>query len=209
VKQVGIIGFGPLGKQLFNMLIEDEWKEENIFIFDDNIKVDNKHLFRFNEYNRFKDNLEFIITLGYHNLKIKNEIIKELLHNNYILFSFIHKNAYVHPLAKVGKSVIIFPGSIIEQNAQIMDGGICYDSTIVAHDCVIYKAVFIAPSVTICGYTSIGEESFIGAGTIVGNNLNVGKNVKIGMASAVQKDINDDICALGNPLKIVKNLELI
>ena len=206
--KVGIIGFGPLGKQLLIMLQESGVKDNNIILFDDNIDHNKDTHFPFNDYQRVDEDIEYIVALGYHNLNAKRKILNYLLSKKANILSFIHKTAYIHPLAKIGHSVIIFPGCIIEQNVHLANGCISYNATVIAHDCTIGNSTFMAPNVTICGNTTVGDCSFIGASTTIGNNLYIGDNVKIGMSSSIQNNVDNNIQCIGNPMKIVKKLLL-
>ncbi len=49
------------------------------------------------------------------------------------------------------------------------------------------------------------ELNFIGIGATIIQGVNIGKNVTIGAGSVVIKDIPDNVIALGNPAKILKN----
>ncbi|RHE88532.1 acetyltransferase, partial [Bacteroides intestinalis] len=51
-----------------------------------------------------------------------------------------------------------------------------------------------------------GEGSWIGAGTTIIPGVKVGKWSVIGAGSVVTKDIPDNVLAVGNRCKIIKNL---
>ncbi|ONI40506.1 maltose O-acetyltransferase [Candidatus Epulonipiscium fishelsonii] len=53
---------------------------------------------------------------------------------------------------------------------------------------------------------TIGDNTWIGGGTIVCPGVNIGKNVVIGAGSVVSKDIPDNVVAVGNPCKVIRNL---
>ena len=52
----------------------------------------------------------------------------------------------------------------------------------------------------------IGENTWIGAGVIVVPGVRIGKNVVIGAGSIVTKDIPDNVVAVGNPCKILREV---
>ena len=74
------------------------------------------------------------------------------------------------------------------------------------HDCVIGRAVHIAPGAHLCGGITVGERTLIGAGATVIPNLRIGSDVVIGAGATVVGDIPDGVTALGTPARIVKNL---
>ena len=53
---------------------------------------------------------------------------------------------------------------------------------------------------------SIGDNVWIGGNSIVCPGVKIGNNVTIGAGSVVTKDIPDNVLALGNPSKVVKEL---
>ena len=52
----------------------------------------------------------------------------------------------------------------------------------------------------------IGENTWIGSGVIIVPGVKVGKNVVIGTGSIVTKDIPDNVVAVGNPCRILREV---
>ena len=52
----------------------------------------------------------------------------------------------------------------------------------------------------------IGANSWIGAGAIIMPGVTIGKNVVIGAGSIVTKDIPDNVIAVGNPCKVLREV---
>lgn len=53
---------------------------------------------------------------------------------------------------------------------------------------------------------TIGHNVWIGGNAIIGPGVTIGNNVTIGAGSVVTKDIPDNVLALGNPCKVIKEL---
>ena len=53
---------------------------------------------------------------------------------------------------------------------------------------------------------SIGDNVWIGGNSVIFPGVTIGDNVTIGAGSIVTKDIPDNVLALGNPCKVVKDL---
>ena len=53
---------------------------------------------------------------------------------------------------------------------------------------------------------SIGDNVWIGGNTVIFPGVTIGDNVTIGAGSVVTKDVPDNVLALGNPCKIVKEI---
>ncbi|EOT5207136.1 sugar O-acetyltransferase [Escherichia coli] len=98
-------------------------------------------------------------------------------------------------------------------NCTILDG-----ATITIGDNVMF-----APNVSLLGIThpvdpkyrrrgvfslpiSIGDNVWIGANSVVMPNVKIGNNVVIGAGSVVTKDIPDNCIAVGNPCKVLREL---
>lgn len=52
----------------------------------------------------------------------------------------------------------------------------------------------------------IGNNTWIGGGTIICPGVKIGNNVTIGAGSVVTKDIKDNVIAVGNPCRVIKNI---
>lgn len=52
----------------------------------------------------------------------------------------------------------------------------------------------------------IGENTWIGAGVIIVPGIKIGKNVIIGAGSIVTKDIPDNVVAVGNPCRVIREV---
>ena len=201
--KIGLIGFGSVGKQLYNTLLENNYLNENIYIFADDIIVnDSERKYKFEDFKLdvFKD-LYFIPTLGYLSKNLKYEILRYLNENNYNLFTFIHPSAFVSKNAKIGKGVIIYPLCNIDQGVVVEDGTIILNSSIIAHDTHIGKCTYIAPGACLSGFINVGELSFIGTAVTIANNVVVGRNSTIAIGTCLTKDIEPDSFVIGNPFK--------
>jgi galactoside O-acetyltransferase len=52
----------------------------------------------------------------------------------------------------------------------------------------------------------IGENAWIGAGAIILPGVTIGKNTVIGAGSVVTKDIPDNVVAVGNPCRVMREV---
>ena len=52
----------------------------------------------------------------------------------------------------------------------------------------------------------IGENTWIGAGVIIVPGVRIGKNTVIGAGSIVTKDIPDNVVAVGNPCRVLREI---
>ncbi len=54
----------------------------------------------------------------------------------------------------------------------------------------------------------IGDGCWIGGGVTINPGVRIGKNVVIGAGSVVTKDIPDNVVAVGNPCRVIRQLEV-
>ena len=117
----------------------------------------------------------------------------------------ISPEAIVDESVKIDEGTVVRPGCIIDVDSYVGKNCIVSTNTTVGHDCIIDDHCHIAPGVNISGAVNIGKLSFIGVGATIIQGIKIGKNVTIGAGSVVIKDIPDNVIAVGNPAKIVKN----
>ncbi len=205
---IGLIGYGALGVQIENILFEIGIKKDQIIYFDDFIPKRN-NVFSFNSYlkKQFED-VCFIVCLGYKHLALKKEILGKLLDNGRNLYQLIHKTSYVNATSSIGKGVVIYPNCNIDYKVIINDGALINNSVTISHESKIGSSTYIAPGVIVNGNVNIGECSFIGSGTIISNNINIGKNAVVGISSCITNSLPDNIKCIGNPLRIIKEIDI-
>ncbi len=199
-----MIGYGSVGKQLYNTLLENGYTAEQVYIFDDNVTPDEqRRIFKFSDYKepRFSE-LHFIPTLGYLSKMVRYNVLNYLIENGFKIFSFVHPTAFVSKNATIGRGVIIYPMCNIDQGCVVEDGAIILNSSIVAHDTVIGKCSYLAPGVCISGFVKVEELCFIGTSATLANNITVGRNSTVAMGTCLTKDIPEGTSVIGNPFKI-------
>jgi len=212
-KKIGIIGYGPLGQLIENFIIEEQGRDLlDIYYFDDALYSeghDKSFPFRDFDNNRFKD-YSFYVGLGYNHLSLRKDICDQLLRNKFALPTFVHRTSYINPTVKIAHGVFVYPLSNLDQHVCIEDGVIINNSATISHNTLIEACTFISPGVTIAGNVKIGKFCFVGAGVVIANNVRIGNNVKIGIGSNITMDIENDLCVIGNPVKILnKNFKLL
>lgn len=86
------------------------------------------------------------------------------------------------------------------------------DNVLLAPNVQIYTAAHpVSPAVRLTGKEyakpiTIGNNVWIGGGAIICPGVTVGDNVTIGAGSVVNKDIPDNVIAVGNPCRVIKRI---
>lgn len=138
-----------------------------------------------------------------HKIKIWNNI-KDFKHLSFP--NMIHPFSWIGANITLGKGIIIYPGVTINYETVIEDFVTINMNCSLGHNAHISKFSTLSPSVNLGGYTEIGELSFIGIGVNTIQSTKIGKNTIIGGASMIIKDIPDNCTVVGNPGKIIKQL---
>ena len=122
-------------------------------------------------------------------------------------FSFpniISKNAIVSQFASLGEGVLACNGVIIGANAQVKDFVILNTASIVDHDSIIGEFSHISAGACVASNNIIGAHSFVGVGATMLPGVSIGNHSLIGAGSNVIRNIEDNVVAVGNPCKVIK-----
>jgi len=118
--------------------------------------------------------------------------------------TLIHPSVIVGERVKIGQGTIICAGTIITTDLEIGEHVIVNLDCTVAHDDVIGDFVTIAPSVNVSGNVKVGEGTDLGTSSTIINGINIGEWSVIGAGTVVIRDISDNVTAVGNPAKVIK-----
>lgn len=132
---------------------------------------------------------------------VRKKIVKRL---NVEFGKAIHPLSIVSDTVTIGEGTVIMQGAIVQSDAKIGNHCIINTGASVDHECIINDFVHISPHATLCGNVFVGEGTWIGAGSTVLPGIKIGKWSVIGAGSVVAKDIPDNVLAVGNRCKIVK-----
>jgi Acetyltransferase (isoleucine patch superfamily) len=163
-------------------------------------------------YFEYLQQMETYNSLGYteEGHKEKQRILKEL-------FAEVGENSYIqapyHAMwgghhVHLGKNVYVNFNCTFVDDAQIYIG----DGTMIAPNVTIIAASHpISPSLRAEGYgcnkpVYIGENVWIASNVTILPGVHIGNNSIIGAGSVVTKDIPPNVIALGNPIKILREI---
>lgn len=208
-KILAIIGAGHLGQQIAYHAINDNHFNAIVF-FDD-----------FNHYKLINncqilggvDNIldaydkglftDLIIGIGYKHMQERSNLFNRFK-DKIPFVNIIHSSCIVDPSVKLGKGIVMYPGSIIDANVVIGDNVLINIGCVIAHDTNINSNCFLSPSVNLAGFVNVGEKSILGINCTVIDNINIHSNTQIGGGSVVIKNINKNGLYVGNPVRFVR-----
>jgi len=145
---------------------------------------------------------EAIISIGNNGVR---KIIAEKYDLEYI--SAFHPRSVISRFSKIGKGTVAMANCVVNAGATIGDHCILNSGSIIEHDCVIEDFVHISPNATLAGNVKIGEGTHVGIGACIIPGIIIGKWCTIGAGAVITKNIPDFSIVVGNPGRIIKNLE--
>jgi sugar O-acyltransferase (sialic acid O-acetyltransferase NeuD family) len=192
------------------MLLDQDYREEDIFFIDDNGKDIQSNGRNFNvmsshEITTLPSGMPLVIALGDPQ---KRKLVALALNEYRVeLARIIDRTALIRGEVKVEKGVVVSALSIISDGSTIAANVFINSSSVIGHDVVIGENSSISSQVNIGGKCKIGHNVFIGSGAKVRDGITIGDNAIISAGSVVLQNIQSDVVALGNPAKpIAANL---
>lgn len=201
MNKIGVIGGGGHAKVIIDIIKKNGYKNDEIFILDDNLQLGTKVLDvevkgKVIDCLKFPKETKFIIAIG--NNKIREKIASEYKLN---YTSFIHPKSIIGEDVKIGKGCVVMAGVVINSGSIISNHAIVNTSVSIDHDSKLEDFVHLSPGVHMGGTVRIGKRSWVGVGSSVKNNITIGEDVTIGVGSVVVKDIKEKGVYVGCPAK--------
>lgn len=148
-------------------------------------------------------NTKFVIAVGEPSSRAK--VIKRIKEKGYNFETLIHPTAYVGLNSKIGEGTIIQRDVFVSCDCNIGENCLLQPSANIGHNTCIEENCVISTNCAISGGVYIGRETYIAVGVSVIQGANIGNNTVIGMGSVVLRDVPDNVVALGNPARPMKN----
>jgi sugar O-acyltransferase (sialic acid O-acetyltransferase NeuD family) len=117
-----------------------------------------------------------------------------------------HPNSSISATATIGKGSQLLCQSLIAAGSIVGESCIVNHQASIDHECYIGNGIHLAPSSTLCGCVSLGDNVMIGAGAVVLPRVNIGQNTIIGAGSTVTRDLPANVVAVGSPAKIIREI---
>ncbi len=111
----------------------------------------------------------------------------------------ISRWAHLGRKCTLGRGTSVGVGAYVGPEAVVGDNTILNTGCIVEHEVVVGSHNHVAPHVTICGRTRIGDLVMIGAGATVIDGIRIGSNVIVGAGATVVRDILEPGVYVGTP----------
>jgi sugar O-acyltransferase (sialic acid O-acetyltransferase NeuD family) len=112
----------------------------------------------------------------------------------------IHSSAVIGE-AKMGRNIIVCPGSVITSNVFLSNGVLVNLNCTIGHDVIVDEYATLSPGVNISGNTRIGVRAYLGTNSSVRERVRVGNDCILGMGAVLVKDMPDGELWTGVPAR--------
>ena len=148
------------------------------------------------------------VTIAVGEPEIREKLADKCINKGLKLSKLVSPYAHVSKSAVLGDGTIIAPFVSVQAFVKIEKNVAVNTQAIIGHNAIVSEHAVISSQVNLGGSSYVGAKSFIGMGTKVKQLLKIGKLSIVGMGSVVQRDIPDEVIALGNPARVAKkNIE--
>lgn len=210
---LGIYGAGGAGKETLELAKQinavKKCFEDIVFIDDTKPgeKVNSVLCITYKEAIAKYDNsvLRFTIALG--EPKYRNILAEKIRNNGYNLQTLIHPSIYIPDTVHIGNGTIIREFITIACNDCIGENVLVNPFSIIGHDIIIGNNCVLSAGVLCGGHSTIGDNSYLGMRVATQEGSKIGSWCIIGMGSVVERDIEDEIIAIGFPARPMKKNE--
>ncbi len=115
--------------------------------------------------------------------------------------TLVHPSCIVSSAAVLDDACVLCAGAIVGPGTRIGTGAILNTRAAVDHDNRLDEGVHVAPGAVLCGFVSVGRETWIGAGAVVRDHLTIGQRVIVGACATVLRDVPDGQTVDGTPAR--------
>lgn len=207
---LGIYGAGGLGRELLilaRQINEIEHRWENLIFIDDTeglTEKKGKQVISFEEakLKYTSENLELVIAVGEPRSR---RLLREKIDDaGFSLTVLVHPSVTITKWTNLGVGTIICYNCFVSCDVKVGENVLIQPGATIGHDSQIGNDTVISTFVSLSGGCTIGEETYIGLHVPVKENTIIGSQTIVGMGSVVIRDIPDQVIAIGNPARTMK-----
>lgn len=144
-----------------------------------------------------------VVGVGYARIEYRKKVFQKF--SSFIPFAnIIHETAIIDDSAKLGQGLVIMAGCIVDFFTTIEDNVLLNIGSKIAHHSIIKSHSFLAPNVSVAGFTTIGECCNLGISTTVINNVLICDYVRTGAATTLINNIDVRGLYIGTPARLLK-----
>lgn len=201
---VVIIGAGGFGREirqlLFDCLDSDEYRFKGFLGKDMGVADDPevaKLVLGDPQTYLPEPNDRLILAIG--NMQARRRTVESLLERGAQFVNLIHPTAIVADSAKLGTGVILYPFTVVSNEATLADFVKLNYYASAGHNVELGKYCLLAPYATVNGYSTLEDDVYLSTHSTVAPVVKVGTGSKVSANSAVMKDVPPNSFVYGVP----------
>jgi len=203
---------GGFGKEVFDTAkrinkSQDKW-DEILFIDDDpSLGADfyGSKIFAFDAVLDRHHLSSFEVSIANGEPTVRKKIYDKVVARGVKLATIVDDTAIISDTAAMAEGVVVTAYCSVSSSAVVANNVALNTKAIVGHDVTLGEHCVVSSLVNLGGACSVGENSYIGMGVQIKEGVKIGKDVIVGMGSVVYNDIPDEVIALGNPARPMRN----
>lgn len=134
---------------------------------------------------------------------LKEKFIAPLVAGGAEFLTFVHPQALVGGRVKLGKGVVVCPGSILSVDIEVGDFAMVNLNCTVGHDVRIGPWTSVSAQCDITGGATVGKACFFGSRATIIPGKSVGDRTVIAAGAVVMTHLPPDVLAAGNPARVI------
>ena len=146
---------------------------------------------------------KLFLAVGYTQMnEIKEKLFNMYKAKGYEFASYIHPSTVIAQDAELGEGNIFFEGSIVQRGCKIGSGNVFFVRTTIAHDCTIGDFNSFT-CVSLAGRVTVKNKCFFGMGSIVSEDVVIEEQAFVGANAYIASNMEKGRVALGEKAKII------
>lgn len=192
MERIAILGAGDLGASLLQYL-RDRGDKSIVGFLDDGRSrgeafqgvpvlgrcADAVELYQSDAFDRV------VYAIGYRDFTVRENMFEHLKSRGVRFYGVVHPTAHVHPTARLGEGVHVFPGTILDMEVTVENNVVFNTGCIVAHHSTVRSHCYFGPGVRVAGITDIGKCCFVGIGSTIVEKIQIGEGCVIAAGAVV------------------------
>lgn len=148
----------------------------------------------------------FFVNLITRDMQTRYIVSKEVADQGGKFANFVHPTVNLE-MVNLGLGNYIQESVVVQAGVSIGNNSSIHIGSMIGHETTIGHSSFIAHGCNLSGFTKIEDGVFLGAGVSTVPRVTIGKWSIVGTGAVVTKDIPPYSVAVGNPAKIIKQIE--
>jgi sugar O-acyltransferase (sialic acid O-acetyltransferase NeuD family) len=115
--------------------------------------------------------------------------------------SYVSSHAFVMHNVEIGENTFVHENASLEFMVRVGNNVLIGGGTLIGHSSVIEDDCYAGPHVTVCGGAVVGRSSFLGANSCIADCVSVAEDCVIGAGAVVLKDAKPRQVYVGSPAR--------